>query len=57
MSTLFAASSSTAFRPPASLVIQYGTVVRPGSGITIPRPALRNRAAPGIAWPRMSSTS
>ena len=30
---------------------------RPGSGIVIPRPALRYRAAPGIAWPRISSNS
>ena len=31
-----------------------GHVVRPGSGIVIPRPALKNRAAPGIVWPRIS---
>ena len=41
MSTLCAASSPTALRPSASLATQYGAVVRPGSGIVIPRPALR----------------
>ena len=55
MSTLCDAASSTAFRPSASVVTQCGAVDRPGSGIVIPRPALRNRAAPGVVWLRMSS--
>ena len=53
MSTLCFASSSTALRPSASVVIQCGVVMRPGSGIVMPRPALKNRAAPGIVWPRI----
>ena len=48
MSTLRAASSCTALRPSASVWIQYGVVVRPGSGTVMPRPALKKRAAPGI---------
>ena len=34
-----------------------GVVMRPGSGMVMPRPALRKRAAPGIAWLRMSRSS
>ena len=64
-STFLAASSCTAFRASASVVTQYGASVRPGSGIVIPRPAVRSRAASGIvssrtwnatspvSWPRL----
>ena len=48
MSTFFAASSCTALRASAGVVIQYGTVVRPGSGAVMPRPAVKKRATPGM---------
>ena len=52
MSTFFAAFSSTALRASATVVTQYGAVVRPGSGAVIPRPAVKNLARPGIVSPR-----
>ena len=55
MSTLLAASSRTAVRASASVVTQYGAVVRPGSGIVRPRPAVRKSAAPGIGLARTSN--
>src|SRR5262245_31426617 len=57
MSTFCPASSCTALRPSASVVIQCGTVMRPGSGMVIPRPALKNFAAPGIVSLRIGSNS
>ena len=65
MSALLAAISWTALRPSASVLTQYGTSERPGSGIVMPRPAVLNNAAPGIgsartwsptwptSWPRL----
>ena len=38
---------------PHLLVYQYGTVFRPGSGIVMPRPAVKNRAAFGITSARI----
>jgi hypothetical protein len=55
MSTFCAASSCTTLRPSVSVSIQCGAARRPGSGIVMPRPALKNRAAPGIVSLRMSS--
>ena len=53
MSTFFAASSCTALRPSAAVVIQYGAVGAAGSGMVMPRPAVKKRAAPGIVSPRI----
>ena len=45
------------YLPSAAVVIQYGAIVRPGSGAVIPRPAEKIRAAPGMGIARMSNAA